>query len=131
MLAENDRNLTSVLPLADQARWDLVHALRFRGWLCDNLGLRLPAGLSTRIEAIDTTAYTSAQHADTAAVVRDLLAVSTAIGQAAGQPETIDCSVHRPYFKPTHRHLADWVLFMAAHDAWHLGRASTHRVATP
>ena len=33
--------------------WDLVHALRFRGWLCDNLGLITPPALATTLASID------------------------------------------------------------------------------
>lgn len=124
MLAENDLLLRSVLPLTNRTTWEVVHALRFRGWICDNLNLELPSAVSERLATINTDTFTSPLYAQPVDAVNDLLAISGVVATAATMPSSIDWSISRPYFKPNHRHLAAWILFMLAHDAWHLGRAS-------
>jgi len=127
MLSENDLLVRAVLPLDGRATWDVVHALRFRGWLCENLGIPMPDDLRMRVDSIATETFTSPRYAQIHLAVADLLTLSAEIAAATALSSTIDWSVSRPYFKPNHRHLGDWALFMLAHDAWHLGRASTHR----
>lgn len=126
-LDENDLLLQAAAPYTAASLFDLVHALRFRGWLCDNLGIQPPAAVQQRLAAIDTATFTSPDHREPAVAVADLLALSQAVRAAAATTPAIDWSVRRDYFKPNHRHLGDWTLFMTAHDAWHLGRAAARR----
>ncbi len=130
-IAENDLLLQASAPYTAAGLFDLVHALRFRGWLCDNLGVRLPATVQARLEAIDTATFVSPGHGEPLTAVADLQAVTQSLHAAVHTALTIDWTVRRDYFKPNHRHLGDWVLFMTAHDAWHLGRAAARRTAQP
>jgi hypothetical protein len=103
--------------------WDLVHALRFRGWLCDNLGLQTPPALAATLNSIDA-GYRSPQISDSGTAIALLGTVGEILLRATPTDVTTPWTIRQPYFKPNHRSLADWVWFMASHEAYHLGRAS-------
>lgn len=128
-LAESDLLLDPSRRYPPGVLWDLVHTLRFRGWLCENLAVAIPGPLAGRLASIDSATYASPLLVDPEKAVQDLLALTQALRAAADAALPVNWSARPHYLKPHHRQLADWCLFMLAHDAWHLGRAASGRAA--
>jgi len=126
-MAENDVLARSLQPrVADEAgpaTWDLVHALRFRGWLLDNLGVATPTAVAPLLDSIDG-AYCSPQLSRAGLALEPLLALGTCLGGLTDAEITVPWTTRRDYFKANHRDLTDWIFFMSSHDAYHLGRAA-------
>ncbi len=126
-IAENDLLARSLFARAGgeagPATWELVHALRFRGWLLDNLGVAIPAAVAPLLDSIDV-AYFSLQLNRPTLALDPLLTLGARLGALTDADLTVPWTTRRDYFKANHRDLSDWVFFMASHDAYHLGRAA-------
>jgi len=127
VMTENDLLARSMHPRitdeAGPATWELVHALRFRGWLLDNLGVAIPPAVAPLLDSIDG-AYCSPRLSRAGLALEPLLALGAYMGGLTDSQITVPWTTRRDYFKPNHRDLTDCVFFMASHDAYHLGRAA-------